>query len=72
MGPNKDCLKVSYSGVDYIKFKDTEFIEAVMQNRLKRLTVYGKLNLNEYMGKTSVQLFIDDYDLVEDSHKYDF
>lgn len=72
MGPNKDCIKISYNGVDYVKFKDTDFIEDIMQNRTKTLTVYGKINLNEYMGKTSIQLFIDDYDLVKNIHKYDF
>ena len=72
MGPNKDCLKVSYNGMDYVKFKDTDFIENVMRNRMKTLTVYGKLNLNEYMGHVNVQLIIADYDLVDDIHKYDF
>lgn len=72
MGPNKDCIKISYNGVDYVKFKDTDFIEDIMQNRTKTLTVYGKINLNEYMGKTSIQLFIDDYELVKNIHKYDF
>ena len=72
MGANKDCLKVSYNGIDYVKFKDISFIEEVMSNRMKKLTVYGKLNLNEYMGRVSVQMFIDDYELKDDTHKYDF
>lgn len=72
MGANKDCIKISYNGVDYVKFKDIDFIEDIMQNRAKTLTVYGKINLNEYMGKTSIQLFIDDYELVKNIHKYDF
>ncbi len=72
MGANKDSMKISYNGIDYVKFKDTEFVEMITKNRAKKLTVYGRANLNEWMGKQSVQIFIDDYELVEDTSKYDF
>lgn len=72
MGTNKDSIKISYNGIDYVKFKDTTFIEEVMNNRTKKLIVYGRANLNVWMGKKSVQIFITDYELVEDSSKYDF
>ena len=72
MGANKDSIKISYNGIDYIKFKDEDFIEEVMNNRTKKLTVYGRANLNEWMGKKSVQVFITDYELTNDSNKYDF
>lgn len=72
MGANKDSMRVSYNGIDYVRFKDTEFVEKVMNNRTKKLTVYGRANLNEWMGKKSVQVFITDYELVEDTSKYDF
>ena len=72
MGASKDSIKISYNGIDYVKFKDTDFIEEVMNNRTKKLTVYGRANLNEWMGKESVQVFITDYELVEDNSKYDF
>ena len=54
MGASKDSIKISYNGIDYVKFKDTDFIEEVMNNRTKKLTVYGRANLNEWMGKQSV------------------
>ena len=72
MGTNKDSVKISYNGIDYVKFKDTKFIEEISANRQKRLTVYGRANLNEWMGKKSVQVFITDYELTEDTSKYDF
>ena len=72
MGASKDSIKISYNGIDYVKFKDTDFIEEVMNNRTKKLTIYGRANLNEWMGKKSVQCFITDYELVEDNSKYDF
>ena len=67
-----DCMKISYNGIDYVKFRDPKFIEDVTNNRMKKLTVYGRANLNEWMGKQSVQVFITDYELTEDESKYDF
>ena len=61
--------------VDYVRFKDTIFTEKIFSNRMKTLTVYGRVNLNTFAGRTTTQVFIDDYDLEynqEDSHKYDF
>ena len=72
MGGNKDSIKISYNGIDYIKFKDTDFIEKIQDNRMKKLTVYGTINLNTYNGRTSTQIFIKDYELNDDAHKYDF
>ena len=72
MGPNKDSMKISYNGIDYVKFKDEDFVAEIQENRAKKLTIYGRANLNEWMGKKSVQVFITDYELVEDSSKYDF
>jgi hypothetical protein len=72
MGANKDSIKVSYNGIDYVRFKDQTFAEAVQRDRTKMLTVYGRANLNEWMGKQSVQVFIDDYELVGDNSKYEF
>lgn len=72
MGANKDSMKVKYNGIDYVRFKDSDFVEEVQNNRGKLLNVYARANLNEWQGIKSVQCFIDDYELVEDTHKYDF
>ena len=72
MGTNKDSIKISYNNIDYVKFKDLDFIEEVFANRTKKLNVYGRVNLNTFAGRTSIQVFIDDYDFEEDLHKYDF
>ena len=72
MGANKDSMKISYNGIDYVHFKDLDFVEEITNNRAKLLNAYCRLNLNSWMGRESVQCLIDDYELVEDSHKYDF
>ena len=72
MGANKDSTKISYNGVDYVRFKDNDFAAEILDDRTRLLTVYGRANLNTWGGRTTVQVFIDDYDFTEDSHKYDF
>lgn len=72
MGADKDSIKISFNGIDYIKFKDMNFIEEVMSNRLKELTIKGSVNLNTWGGRTTIQCFIEDYEFKCDDHKYDF
>ena len=75
MGANKDSMKINYKGIDYVRFKDANFAEEVFSNRLEKLTVYGRINLNTFAGRTTTQVFIDDYDFEDepdDPHKYDF
>lgn len=75
MGANKDSMKISFNGVDYVRFKDLDFVEQVFGNRMQDLTVYGRLNINRWGSTISLQLFVDDYeftDRVKDLHKYDF
>ena len=72
MGADRSSMKISYNDIDYVRFKDSNFVEKVIKNRTKKLTIYGRANLNEWMGKKSVQVFIDDYELVEDTSKYEF
>ena len=72
MGANKDSMKISCNGIDYVRFKDMDFVDAIMNNRTDKLTVYGRANLNTFAGRTSIQVFIDDYELFKDENKYDF
>ena len=72
MGTNKDSMKISCNGVDYVKFKDEDFVDKVTMNRLSKLTVVGRPNLNTFNGRTSVQLFISDYEFTKDESKYEF
>lgn len=72
MGANKDSIKISFNGIDYVRFKDLDFIEQINNNRTKNLKVLGRINLNEFAGRTTCQIFIDDYEFTIDNSKYDF
>ena len=72
MGAEKDSMRVTYNDINYVKFKDKDFVEKILSNRTKKLTIYGRPSLNEWMGKTTIQCVILDYELSEDESKYDF
>ena len=72
MGADNSSAKIIYNDIAYVKFKDAQFIEDVKNNRMKTLTVYGRPNLNDWMGNKTVQIFIEDYEFEEDNSKYEF
>ena len=72
MGANKDSIKISYNGIDYVKFKDINFINDIMEHRTEKLTICARANLNTFMGRTSIQCIIMDYDFELNESKYDF
>lgn len=72
-GEKKDTVKITHNGVGYLKFKDDDFaqiIEHTAKSKTSMITIYGKFNANSWAGKTSLQIFINDYD-IRDS-KWDF
>lgn len=70
MGTNKDSTKISCNGIDYVRFKDENFVEAVRTFNGEKMTVMGRLNLNTFAGKTSVQLFIEDYEFFDNRYEF--
>jgi single-stranded-DNA-specific exonuclease len=64
MGANKDTVRIDYCGMSYLKFKASDLIEEI-QSRTGPFTleVVGRANLNEWCGRYTPQLFIDDYDI---------
>lgn len=71
MGEKRDTTKISYGGLNYIRFKDTDFAQLTSHiTNGSTITIYGKFNINVYAGRKYLQIFIDDYD-IKDS-KFDF
>jgi single-stranded-DNA-specific exonuclease len=64
MGANQDTVKIEVGGMSYIKFHAKDFIEEIRQHTEPFiLEVVGKPNLNEWMGRTTPQMFIEDYEI---------
>lgn len=64
MGANKDTVRIDYNGVSFLKFKATDFLmEMNAQGGEFTMEIVGRCNLNEWGGRTTPQIFIDDYDI---------
>lgn len=74
MGTNKDTIKIHYNGIDYMRFRDGEFADALAFQENGFINIVGKAKLNEFRGEVYLQIQIEDYEFVEEdiSHKFDF
>lgn len=70
MGENKDSSKFNHNGVEYVKFKDSDYIQEMTAYERGYITVYGSIKQNTWNNKTMPQILIQDYE-IEDA-TYDF
>jgi single-stranded-DNA-specific exonuclease len=64
MGANKDTIRIDCNGVSFLKFKASDFIAEVQaQGGPFTIEIVGRCNLNEWGGRITPQVFIDDYDI---------
>ena len=66
MGSNQDTLKIEYNGISYLKFKAGNLISEINKypaNANLEFTIVGRCNINEWGGRKSPQMFIDDYEI---------
>lgn len=62
MGAKQDTLKIEYNGVSYIKFHATDMIEDLKGRETSFISIVGKPNLNEWGGRVTPQVFVEDYE----------
>lgn len=68
IGKNADTIKFEKFGVTYIKFHAKELIEKIRKlNGDIRLEVVGKTNMNEWMGRFTPQIMIEDCEFKQSS-----
>jgi len=62
MGKNKNTIKFKFNGISLIKFfTNEEKFNEMKAHPAINLTVVGKFGVNEYMGKITPQVMIEDY-----------
>ena len=66
MGRNKDTIKIVKEGIAYMKFFAKSLIQELQQYDHIKMEIVGKANLNEWMGKVTPQIFIENYEIKED------
>lgn len=70
MGANKDSSKFNYNGVEYVKFKDSDYVQDFRSHTRGFITVFGKIKKNTWAGRTTPQILIEDYEIEDTS--FDF
>ena len=64
MGSNNDTVKIEYNGMSYLKFRAKDLIDEMKeQGGNFELEIVGRANLNEWGGRVTPQIFIDDYEI---------
>ena len=65
MGSKKDTVKIEKNGVAYMRFHATDMIEQLNKCNEIKMNVVGRANINEWMGNQTAQIFIEDYEIID-------
>lgn len=66
MGRTADTAKISKNGVSIIRFKDSTFANEVSKYDYGIITLIGRVQINEWAGRKSAQVIIEDYEILDD------
>ena len=67
MGKNKDTVKFEKFGIAYMKFHAKDLIEELTQHPDMKIEVVGHANLNEWGGRVTPQIFIEDIEVKDNA-----
>ena len=67
MGKNKDTVKFEKFGIAYMKFHAKDLIEELSKHPSMKVEVVGRANLNEWGGKVTPQIFIEDIEVKDNA-----
>ena len=65
MGATGDSVKIKHDGIDFVIFKNPEVARKLQEVSNGHIQIVGSPSLNEWMGRQSIQIMIDDIN-VED------
>ena len=63
MGANGDSVKIKHDGVDFVIFKNPEVAKKLQELNGGHIQIVGSPSLNEWMGRQSIQIMIDDIEI---------
>lgn len=66
MGKTKDTTKVAVNGISFIKFKDDKFTDLMTKYDFATITLVGRIQVNEWNGRKTPQVIIEDYVIEDD------
>lgn len=65
MGKSQDSVKISHDGVDFVAFNAAALIHDLGSHKEGTITLVGRSQINEWMGRKSVQIMIDDIEVTD-------
>ena len=65
MGSKRDTLKIEKNGVAFMKFHATDMIEQLNKCNEIKMNVVGRANINEWMGNETAQIFIENWEVID-------
>ena len=63
IGKDKTTIKIEKFGITYLKFHAKKLIEELEQLNEIKMELIGKTNVNEFAGRITPQIFIEDYEV---------
>lgn len=66
IGTNKDTVRFEKNFIIFIKFHAADLIEQLEKCNEIKISIVGRPNINEWMGKMNAQLMIEDYEVIDD------
>ena len=66
MGANKDTVKITLKNIALMKFHAADMIEQLQKCNEIKMNIVGKANLNNWMGNITPQIFIENYEVIDD------
>ena len=70
IGKNSDTLRIQKFGVTYIKFHAKELIEELETLDSIKMNFIGKMNINEWNGIYTPQIFIDEAEILDGTYGF--
>lgn len=67
MGATGDSVKIKHDGVDFVVLKNSTVAEKIKGMQNGHVQIVGAPNLNEWMGRCSVQVMVSDIEITEES-----
>lgn len=67
MGKNKDTIKFEKFGIAYMKFHAKDLIEELNKHPDMKIEIVGRANLNEWGGRITPQIFIEDIEVKDNA-----
>lgn len=71
MGTNKDTVKYEYQGKSFIKFhlpENDQLLQMAQEYDITKsyiMNVVGKVSMNHFAGRTTPQVMLEDYDIID-------